>query len=69
MSNEPTNRSWQPGAQVAVGHDLEGQVLIGLHGESGSLIRLKPQQALALATAIRATARRLAKRGGGHGGE
>lgn len=62
MSNNESKRGWQPGGQIAVGHDLEGNVVFALQGESGSLVRVPPQQALALATAVRATARRLMRR-------
>lgn len=63
MDDTQTGQGWHPGAQIAVGTDLEGRhVLVGLQGQAGSLIRLKPEQAQALATALRATARRVGRR-------
>ena len=61
--NEPMDgRSWHPGAEIAIGHDLTNEhVLLGIRGEAGSLIRLSPDQAMAMARALRATARRVGR--------
>lgn len=54
---------WQPNGLVSVGHDLTGEfVLVGVVGSGGNLVRLTPDQASSLATALKSVARNLQRR-------
>lgn len=54
---------WQPNGLVSVGHDLTGDfVLVAVAGSGGNLVRLTPNQAANLATALKSVARKLKRR-------
>lgn len=54
---------WQPNGLLSVGHDVSGEfVLVGVAGHGGNLVRLTPDQASNLATAIKSVARKLQRR-------